>query len=143
LGFAGNNEFFLDKDFFRVNFNKDAAGKVMSLTFSKLEMMPIIWYKTQQPPLTTLAPERISGNILKDWSGKYFLPGADTITITQRGVNLFYKTNGKELLLAAQDSTHFFALKDDLAITFTKETPALTITQKRKNKQYLKVNGQW
>jgi hypothetical protein len=142
LGFAGNNEFFLDRDFFRVNFNKDAAGKVTSLTFSKLEMMPIVWYKTQQPPLTTLAPERIPGNILKDWSGKYFLPGADTITITQRGVNLFYKTNGKELLLAAQDSTHFFALKDAISITFTKESPALTITEKRKNKQYSKVSSQ-
>ena len=142
LSFAGNNEFFLDQDFFRVNFNKDAAGKVTSLTFSKLEMMPMVWNKTRQPPLTTLAPERIPGNILKDWSGKYFLSGADTITITQRGVNLFYNTNGKELLLAAQDSTHFFALKDDLSITFTKKTPALTITQKRKNKQYLKVSSQ-
>jgi hypothetical protein len=82
----------------------------------------------------------IPGNILKAWPGKYFLPGADTITITQRGPNLFYNTNGKELLLAARDSTHFFAIKDDIAITFTKETPALTITQKRKNKQYAKVN---
>lgn len=142
LSFAGNNEFFLDQDFFRVNFNKDAVGKVTSLTFSKLEMMPMVWNKTQQPPLTALAPDRIPGNILKDWSGKYFMTGADTITITQRGVNLFYKTNDKELLLAARDSTHFFALKDDLAITFTKETPALTITQKRKNKQYLKVSSQ-
>lgn len=140
LDFAGNNEFFLDHDFFRVKFNKDAAGKVTGLTFSKLEMMPIVWHKTQQPPLTTLAPERIPGNILNAWSGKYFLPGSDTITITQRGPNLFYNTNGRELLLAARDSIHFFALKDDIAITFVKETPALTITQKRKDQQYLKVS---
>lgn len=139
LAYAGNNEFFLDQDFFRVNFNKDAAGKVTSLTFSKLEMMPIVWNKTQQPPLTTLAPEMIPGNILKAWPGKYFLPGADTITITQRGPNLFYNTNGKELLLAARDSTHFFALKDDIAISFTNKIPALTVTQKRKVKQYMKL----
>jgi CubicO group peptidase (beta-lactamase class C family) len=141
LGYAGKNEFFFDKDFFRANFNKDGAGKVTSLTLSKVDMKPLVWNKTQQP-LLTLAPERIPENILTTWSGKYFLAGADTITITNEGVNLYYTVNGKEILLAAKDSTHFFALKDDIAITFSKETPALTLTQNRKNRQYMKVNGE-
>jgi CubicO group peptidase (beta-lactamase class C family) len=141
LGYAGKNEFFLD-DFFRVNFNKDAAGKVTSLILSKLDMKPLVWSKTQQP-LLTLAPERIPEIILTTWSGKYFLPGADTITITNDGFNLFYTVNGKEILLTAKDSNHFYVLKDDTAITFTKDTPALILTQKRKNKQYLKVSSEW
>jgi CubicO group peptidase (beta-lactamase class C family) len=138
LGYAGNNEFFFDKDFYRVNFNKDAAGKVTSLAVSKVDLMPLVWNKTQQP-LLTLAPERIPENILATWSGKYFLPGADTITITNEGFNLYYTVNGKKILLAAKDSTHFFALKDDIAITFTKDTPTLTITRDKKNKQYVKL----
>jgi hypothetical protein len=67
----------------------------------------------------------------------------DTITITRDERNLFYKVNDKEILLVAKDSTHFFALKDDMAITFTKDPaaniPVLTITQNKKNKQYLKL----
>lgn len=142
LGFAGNNEFFLPQDLYRLNFNKDAAGKITSLTFSKVEMMPMIWHKTQRP-LLKLAQDKIPDKILANYSGKYFLPGADTITIIRQGVNLFYKVNDKELLLAAKDSAHFFALKADIAITFTKEpatnNPALTITENKKNKQYLKL----
>ncbi|MBO9205439.1 MULTISPECIES: serine hydrolase [Niastella] len=138
LGFAGNDEFFLNKDFYRVTFNNDGTGKITSLTFSKLDMNPLVWFKTQKP-LLKLAQDRIPGNLLQTWSGKYFLPGADTVTITNEGVNLFYKENGKELLLAARDSTHFFALKEDLAITFTKYIPALTITKNSKSKQYVKL----
>jgi CubicO group peptidase (beta-lactamase class C family) len=142
LGFAGNNEFFLDKDFYRLNFNKDAAGKVTSITFSKVDLRPLIWFKTQRP-LLKISPEEIADNIMESYKGKYFLPGADTVTITYDGINLYYKVNDKELLLAAKDSTHFFALKDDLAITFTKEPaanmPALIIMQNKKNMQYLKL----
>jgi CubicO group peptidase (beta-lactamase class C family) len=142
LGFAGNNEFFFDKDFYRLNFNNDAAGKTTSLTFSKVDILPRVWFKTQRP-LLKLAPEKIPVNILEGYSGKYFLPGADTITITHDERNLFYKVNDKEFLLVAKDSTHFYALKDDISITFTKErvanVPALTITQNKKNKQYLKL----
>jgi hypothetical protein len=143
LGFGGNNEFFFEHDFYRVNFNKDAAGKIASLTFSKVDMRPMVWFKTQRP-LLKLAQEEIPDNILAAYAGKYFLPGADTVIISRDGVNLYYKVNDSAFLLAARDSTHYFALKDDLAITFTKERvayiPALTITQNKKNKQYLKLS---
>jgi hypothetical protein len=143
LGFAGNNEFFFDKDLYRLNFNKDAAGKITSLTNSKVDIQPRVWFKTQRP-LLKLAPGKLPVNILEGYSGKYLFPDADTITITHDERNLFYKVNDKELLLVARDSTHFYALKAEIAITFTTERvatiPALTITQNKKNKQYLKLS---
>jgi CubicO group peptidase (beta-lactamase class C family) len=143
LGYAGNNEFFFYKDFLRVHFNTGASGKITSLQFSKVDIGMTEWFKKEKPPLR-LAAGRIEDSILSTYPGTYFLDGNDTITITRDGVSLYYKTSKQpDLLLVAEDNTHFYALKNDLRITFITDqitnAPALSITQNKKNKRYLKL----
>jgi CubicO group peptidase (beta-lactamase class C family) len=47
LGYAQKDEFFLYKDFLRVQFTRDATGKIERLNFSQADMAPTVWFKTQ------------------------------------------------------------------------------------------------
>jgi hypothetical protein len=140
LGYAGNNEFFFKKDFLRVHFVTGLSGKITSLQFSKVDLNMTEWLKKEMPVLK-LAAGRIEDGILRTYPGRYFLPGYDTITISRDGVTLYYKSgNRPELLLAAEDNTHFYTLKDDVQITFITSSGtnamALSITQNKKSKRY-------
>jgi len=45
LHYAGNNEFFMDKDFLRVQFTTGAAGSIKSLQLSKVDIGMTEWFK--------------------------------------------------------------------------------------------------
>ena len=142
LGYAGNNEFFFYKDFLRVHFVTGGSGKITSLQFSKVDVGMTEWFRLEKPPLK-LAAKRIEDSILRIYPGTYFIPGNDTITISRDGLNLYYRMgNQPALLLAAEDSKHFNALKSDIRITFISDpvtnASALSITSNKKNKRYSK-----
>ncbi|MBN8789615.1 MAG: serine hydrolase [Terrimonas sp.] len=142
LGYAGGNEFFLGVNFMRINFIPHANGKISSLKFSKVDIGATEWFKTQKP-LLNLSSERIADSLLKHYEGKYFLPGSDTVIINRDGPNLYLKMENQELLLAAADNTHFFALKNNLQIQFSKgsiiNVPGLILIKDKKKIKYFKL----
>jgi CubicO group peptidase (beta-lactamase class C family) len=142
LYYAGNNEFFFERDFFRVKFVSDQAGKVTSLQTSKVDLQRTDWARTNKP-LLKLSPERIADSLVKQYEGKYFLQGNDTLMITRDAFNLYLKKGSQELLLAATDNTHFFAVKNDLNIIFTHDPVTgfrgLLLIQDKKIKRYVKL----
>lgn len=144
LGYAGNNEFFFYKDFYRINFETNSNKKITSLKFSKADVSPTEWIKTEKTPLK-LATGRINDSILNAYVGKYFLNNSDSIEISRDGVNLNFKSGKDKLLLAAADNTHFFTLQDDLNITFLKNpksnTWELLLTKNKISKKYLKLSS--
>ncbi len=142
LGYAGDNEFFLGVNFMRINFMPHANGKISSLKFSKVDIGATEWFKTQKP-LLNLSSERIADSLLKRYEGKYFLPGGDTVIINRDGPNLYLKMENQELLLAAADNTHFFALKNNLQIQFSKgsitDVPGIILIKDKKKLKYFKL----
>lgn len=140
LYYAGNNEFFFEKDYFRVQFMTDSVGKIKSLQTSKVDIGMTEWFKTPRP-LLKLAPGRVADSLLQQYAGKYSLPNEDTLTITRDGLYMYYQNGGeKKQLLAAGSDSMFFSLTDDVRITFVKETGALVLARGNRSKQYYKAS---
>lgn len=143
LHYAGNNEFFFDKDYLRVEFTSDAADKIKSLKFSMVDIGMTEWFKTQKP-LLKLSRERVSDSLLKQYTGKYFFSNNDTLTISRDGVTMYFQmANQPKQILAAENNTLFFSLKEDLRIEFIKDPVSnalgLLLAQNNKSKKYLKL----
>lgn len=144
LHYAGNNEFFFDKDYLRTEFTSDGAGKIKSLKFSQVDIGLTEWFKTTKP-LLKLSPERVADSLLKRYAGKYLLTNYDTITISRDGPVLFYQMNNKpKQILAAESNTSFFSLKSyDVRIEFINDAVsnglALLFAKGNKSKKCLKL----
>lgn len=141
LHYAGNNEFYLNKDLLRTEFTSDTAGKIKSLRFSQADVGVTEWFKTARPVLN-LAAERVPDSLLKQYAGTYVLAKSnaisDTIRITRDGPALYYKTGtSPKQMIAVENNAKFFSLKEDFRLEFTREF--LLFIQGRRIKKYSKL----
>lgn len=142
LHYSGNNEFFFEMDFLRVEFTSDAAGGIKSLKFSKVGIGLTEWMKTNRP-LLKLPAERVSDSLLKQYVGIYVSSERDTLRVIPDGPFLhFQRGNGTKQSLAAENSAVFFSLNEDVRVEFGKDpaTGALTLLliKDNKRKKYIK-----
>lgn len=142
LHYAGNNEFFLDKDLIRADFTLEADGKVKSLKTSQADVGIMEWFKTERPALN-LATERVPDSLLKLYSGIYLSVKNDTIRISRDGPGLYYKAgNNPKQIVAAENNARFISFKQDLRLEFITDpvTKALTLlyTKGKKTQRYSK-----
>jgi CubicO group peptidase (beta-lactamase class C family) len=144
LHYAGNNEFFLDKDLIRVDFTLEVDGKVKSLKTSQADVGLTEWFKTERPALN-LAAERVPDSILKSYSGTYLSADNDTIRISRDGPALYYKAgNVPKQIVAAENNFRFISFKQDFRLEFTTDPvnklPTLLFIQNKKTKVYKALN---
>jgi CubicO group peptidase (beta-lactamase class C family) len=141
--YAGNNEFFLDKDLIRTEFTIDNNGKIKSQNTSQAGVGITEWFKTQRPSLN-LAKERVADSLLKLYIGNYVSADHDTIKVSRDGPALYYKVgNHPKLLLGAENNNRFIALKEEFRLEFKTDPvtkiPALLYTKGRKSKKFVKI----
>lgn len=143
LNYAGDDDFFFEQNFLRVKFIKNAQKQIKSLKFSRVDIGVTEWFFTGKPVLK-LAPQKIAEPLLKHYEGKYHLPGQDSLVVSREGVNLYCQIGKQERhLLAAEDDTHFFGLKENLRLEFITEPTTrkveLSLLWKEQRKQYTKL----
>ena len=137
--YAGNEDFFFEKDYIRFRFQKDASDKIINFESSKVGLMATIWTKTNRP-LLKLAAERASGELIARFPGKYYAGINDTVEISRDGFSLHLQRPGKSpLLLAAETPHRYFALREDIQIEFNHEHETLILFQDKKKKSAAKL----
>lgn len=142
LHYAGNGEFFLDKDLLRTEFSSDSTGNIKSMRFSQADVGLTEWSKTQRPVLD-LYGEKIPDSLLKQYSGSYVSADKDTIRISSSGPALYCQVaSDPKQMVAAETNVRFFSLKEDFRLEFRTEDAAkisvLLYMKGRKTKKYIR-----
>ncbi|RPE08085.1 class A beta-lactamase-related serine hydrolase [Chitinophaga lutea] len=118
---ATDHEFFFDRDYLWLEFERNAAKQTTGLLFSKVGIGANYWKKTDQPALK-LYPERFSDSLMTLYAGVYAFAKDDSVFVEKSGGTIVLKSAGKTThTLVPQTERGFTTFPGNLHVVF--ETP--------------------
>ncbi len=139
---ATDHEFFFDRDYLWLEFERNTTKQTTGLLFSKAGITPSYWEKTDQPVLK-LHPGRFPDSLMSLYAGVYAFAANDSVFVEKNGGTIVLTSAGKIThTLVPQTERHFTTFPGNLHVIF--ETPegqegALVLQDGRRKKRARKI----